>query len=242
MGLRSHPFLAAPVGLALLIALASPASAENRATCSDQPDLGRPLRRARVAAEGRVPFVQSAEANPACPSLAPACRDKAYLVAGNGVIRSGSQGDFACAIYVGATGQTRSGWLPARALADEAPATVGLDDWVGTWTSGPEQTITIRRKGDRLALSGTASYGTQDPDRVRRGAINMGSFEAELRPDGHDLAWTDRGKGTVPTFNRDDFGACSVRMRLLPPNLVAESNAACGGMNVTFSGVYRRGG
>lgn len=242
MGHRSYPLRAGPVGLALVVALASPASAENTATCSDQPDLGRPLRHARVVAEGPVPFIKSGEANPACPSLAPACRDKAYLVAGNGVIRSGSQEDVTCAIYVGATGQTRSGWLPARALADDAPAAVGLDDWVGTCTSGPEQTITIQRKRDRLALSGTASYGTQDPDRVRRGAINMGCFEAELRPDGPDLAWTDRDTGTVPVFNRDDSDACSVRMRLLPPDLVVESNAACGGMNVTFGGVYRRGG
>ena len=247
---RHHRPSAVPAGLVLLAALATPAFAQDARTgaakpsaiCPDLPDLGGTLRRARVVAEGRVAFVRSADADPACPSLAPACREKAFLVAGNGVIRGASSGAFACANYVGATGQIRSGWLPERVLADDAPATVGLDDWIGTWMSGPEQTVTIRRKGERLVLSGTASYGTQDPERVKRGAINMGSFEAELAPDSQDIAWTDGDKAVVPGFRPDEVSRCSVRMRLMPPDLVAESNGACGGMNVTLSGVYRRGG
>ena len=247
---RPLPPSATPAGLVLLAALAAPAFAQDARTgtakpgaiCPDLPDLGGPLRRARVVAEGRVSFVRSGDAVPACPSFAPAYREKAFLVAGNGVIRGASSGAFACATYVGATGQIRSGWLPERALADDAAATVGLDDWVGTWTSGPEQTVTIERKGERLVLSGTASYGTQDPERVRRGAINMGSFEVDLAPERANLAWTDREKGVAPGFNPDDASFCSVRMRLMPPDLVTESNGACGGMNVTFSGVYRRGG
>ena len=244
-----HPS-ATPAGLALLAALATSAFAQDARTgaakpgaiCPDLPDLGGPLRRARVVAEGRVPFVRSAAADPACPSLVPSCREKAVLVTGNGVVRGASSGAFACATYVGATGQIRSGWVPERALADDAPATVGLDDWVGTWTSGPEQTVTIRRKGERIAVSGVASYGTQDPERVQRGAINMGSIDAELRPDGQDVAWTEGDKAVIPGFRPDEAHYCSVRMRLMPPDLIAESNGACGGMNVTFSGVYRRGG
>ena len=226
MRLVSEPFRAPRAGLVLLTALAVPARAEDAADCSGQPDLGRALRRAHVVAERRVPFIKTAEADPACPSLAPACRDTAYLVAGDNVIRGGSRGAFACATYVGVTGQTRSGWLPAGALADDPPAKVVLDDWVGTWTSGSEQTITVRRKGDRLAVSGTATYGARNPERLRHG--------------GPDLAWTDGETGIVPRFSPGDMMFCSVRMRLLPPNLIAESTAACGGMNVTFGGVYRR--
>ena len=97
MRLVSDPFRAPRAGLVLLTALAVPTRAEDSADCSGQPDLGRALRRAHVVAERRVPFIKTAEADPACPSLAPACRDTAYLVAGDSVIRGGSRGAFACA-------------------------------------------------------------------------------------------------------------------------------------------------
>ncbi|TXM90000.1 hypothetical protein FV232_07160 [Methylobacterium sp. WL30] len=76
-------------GLALLAALAAPASAQNAggrasmnsaapaATRPDLPDLGRPLQVARVVAEGHVQFLGSDDADPTCSSLAPACRDRA---------------------------------------------------------------------------------------------------------------------------------------------------------------------
>ena len=67
-------------------------SAAPAATRPDLPDLGRPLRIARVVAEGHVPFVESADAAPTCPSLAPACRDMAcggMNVSFNGVYRRG---------------------------------------------------------------------------------------------------------------------------------------------------------
>ena len=88
-------------GLALLAALAAPASAQNvggrasmssvvpAATC---PDLGWPPWVARVVAEGRVQFVESADADPASPSLARACRDMAcggMNVSFSGVYRRG---------------------------------------------------------------------------------------------------------------------------------------------------------
>ena len=39
-------------------------------------------------------------------------------------------------------------------------------------------------------------------------------------------------------FVTDD--ACTVTLRLLGPYLVASDNGGCGGMNVHFTGVYRR--
>ncbi|MCJ2039343.1 hypothetical protein MKK55_10380 [Methylobacterium sp. J-059] len=91
-------------GLALLAALAAPASAQNAggrasmnsaapaATRPDVPDLGRPRQVARVVAEGRVPFFESADADPTCSSLAPACRDRAcggMNISFSGVYRRG---------------------------------------------------------------------------------------------------------------------------------------------------------
>ncbi|AWN41532.1 hypothetical protein DK389_14680 [Methylobacterium durans] len=188
----------------------------------------------------RVNFLKSGEADAACPSLAPACRERAYLVAGNPVVVSGTSGAFACATYLGAKGATRSGWLPRAALTESPAAAPDLDAWTGRWTSGPEQTIAIRRSGQSLTVEGDATYGAQDPDRVRRGAVNMGSFSVTIRPEGSALVFTDGEQGVIGAYDAEEF-SCSVRMRLLPPILAVESNSACGGMNVSFSGLYRRG-
>ena len=220
--------------------LAAPAAAAE-GDCFDAVDLDKPVAVATVTGPERVPFVKSASAAPGCPSADAACRDKAYLVAGNAVLVGPARGAFVCATYVGARGATRSGWLPRSALAEAQPAAPGLDAWLGTWSGGPEHRIRIARAGSGLKLEGEATYGALDPDRVRRGAVNLGAFAVEARPDGAGLAFTDGERGVVPRFSPDDAAACSLRLRLLPPFLVAESNAACGGMNVSFTGIYRRG-
>ncbi len=192
-------------------------------------------------AEARVPFVKGTTGRRGCPGPDPACREKAFLVPGNTVILGATLPGFVCATYVGKTGATRSGWVADDAVA---PAPVSpapsLKDWTGTWTA-PEQTVVIRpgKTPGTLAIKGDATYGALDPDRVRRGAVNIGEVEGETAPKGADLAFTMGDKGTLP-FSAGDSGDCRLRLRLLPPYLLAEDNNACGGMNVTFNNLYRR--
>lgn len=197
-----------------------------------------PISVATVAGQGRVPFVKDASQDPACPSTAAACREAAYLVSGNVVVVGAALGDYACATYVGAKGATRTGWLPQSALA-ASTAPVGLDDWAGTWTNDAEASIVTRRKSEVVALEGSATYGTLDPDRVRRGAINSGEFSADVRPRGAMVGFTQGDNGALPYESGDEF-ACRVRMKIAPPFLIVEDNGACGGMNVSFTGLYRR--
>ncbi|MEA1834177.1 hypothetical protein U8607_18970 [Methylobacterium durans] len=120
---------------AAALLLAAPAWATE---CAGRIDLAKPLSLATVTGPDRVNFFKSGEADTACPSLAPACRERAYLVAGNPVVVSGTSGAFACATYRGAKGATRSGWLPRAALTEAPAAAPDLDAWTGRWTSGPE--------------------------------------------------------------------------------------------------------
>ncbi|TXM79155.1 hypothetical protein FV218_01510 [Methylobacterium sp. WL69] len=230
-------------GLLGLVVLAPAARAEPAATCQDGPDFTQPTHLATVIAPERVPFVKSTWQDKACPSAKAVCREAAYLVMGNRVLVNGTLRDFACATYRGAKGATRSGWIPQAALKTEPPTNPGLADWVGTWTSGPEQTITIVAKGDSLVLVGEATYGAQNPERVRRGGVNIGQFQATAQPTGANLGFTEAADGgpTQPYGHSDD-SACQVRLRLVPPFLQAQSNAGCGGMNVTFTGLYGRKG
>jgi xylose isomerase len=68
-----------------------------------------------------------------------------------------------------------------------------------------------------------------DPDRVKRGAVHVGALGTQGVPKGDRLNVVDT-----------DGYPCRVRMRLLLPYLIVADNGACGGMNVSFSGVYRR--
>ncbi|KMO44391.1 hypothetical protein VQ03_03810 [Methylobacterium tarhaniae] len=232
-------------GLAVLAWLAGPGAAlAAEGDCTDYGALGAgtgPRLGTIKDGEARVPFVMGASGRKGCPGPDPACREKAFLVPGNLVILGGAQPGFVCATYVGKTGAVRSGWLPdgavAPAPASPAPA---AKDWTGTWTA-PEQTLVIRpgRAAGTLDVKGDATYGALDPDRVRRGAVNIGQVEGEAAPKGADLAFTMGDKGTLP-YAAGDPSDCRLRLTLLPPFLLAEDNSACGGMNVSFTNLYRR--
>lgn len=186
-------------------------------------------------------FVKGAGLQKSCPSDSATCREKAYLVSGDQVIVSAVGKSFVCGEYVNAKGLVRAGWLPASAitLAPEAPA--GPSDWVGRWTGGPEQSVTIEKgtQAGLLKIKGNATYGALDPDRVKRGAVNLGEIDASVKPEGSFLAFTMGESATLPYGEGDEYD-CRVRMRLLGQFLLVEDNRNCGGMNVSFAGAYRR--
>lgn len=192
------------------------------------------------AGEARVPFVRGASDRKGCPGADPACREKAFVVAGDAVILGAARPGYVCATYVGRSGAVRAGWLPASAVERAPEPAPGPTDWTGTW-SAPEQTLAIRpgKAAGTLSVKGDATYGALDPDRVRRGAVNLGTVEGTTAPSGASLAFTMGNKGTLP-FAAGESGDCRIRLRLLPPFLLAEDNTNCGGMNVSFTTVYRR--
>lgn len=187
-------------------------------------------------------FVKNAGLQKSCPSDNAVCREKAYLVPGDQVIVSTVGKGFVCGEFVNAKGLVRAGWLPASAvtLAPDAPA-AGQADWIGRWTGGPEQSLTIEKSSQPglIKIKGNATYGALDPDRVKRGAVNVGEIEGTVKPEGSSLAFTMGDSATLPYAKGDEFD-CRVRMRLLGPFLLVEDNRNCGGMNVSFTGAYRR--
>lgn len=215
---------------------AEPMRCDGFGDLKDHPDLAI----ARVAGPAkRVYFLRNPDGRNGCPDASAACRDKAYLVLGNQVIAGPAGKDFTCVDYLGAKGSDRAGWVASSSLERLPPATVGDADWAGTWKQ-VEATIVVKPAGQgRLKLKGDATYGALDPDRVKRGAVNIGSFEADIAARGPTLAFDDTTKGTVPVEQGDESD-CKVWMRRLGPYLLADDNNNCGGMNVTFRGVYTR--
>ena len=167
-----------------------------------------------------------------CPAAGAACRERAYVVRGDPIIVTGGGKAFACAVFVGVNGGERIGWIERKAIAFGAGAVPPLPGWVGTWR-GPEREAVLKLSGGgSLSVSGSATWGGGDPDRVARGAIHTGELDGAMRPIGARATYAD-GPG-------DD--ACQVRFRRVGAYLLAADNLRCGGVNVSFGGVYRRGG
>ena len=236
--------LPAPLSALLVVLAGHTASAQtDAAICGGVGEPANGLVLARVAARegGRATFVRNGDAAaPACPADTAACRQKTYVVDGDLLILGKRLRDFVCATYIGGKGFGHSGWLPANAVATIAPqASIAREKWIGRWQA-PEQTITIRPgpAAETLTLAGQATYGGRDPERVKRGAVNIGEFEVTARIPGDALAFTPSGGKAVPYDPKSDD--CGIRLRLQGEYLIAMDNQKCGGMNVTFSGIYRK--
>ncbi len=123
-----------------------------------------------------------------------------------------------------------------------AKSKADLPPWIGEWTAGPEQFITIKSEGDALLIEGSATYGAEDPEKAAIGAINVGDFSVLVPAD-----WIEEGKvsfgvgqdGPLRFDDADEFD-CVVNIALSGQSLEVADNYMCGGMNVTFDGTYSR--
>ena len=187
----------------------------------------------------RTYFVRDGTARPGCPDASAACRTGAYVVPGDLVLLGDAQAGYICAAIAGPSGRTTAGLLPSAAIMavpDRAPT---VSDWIGAWGAVEQHIVITRTRQGALNIKGDATWGALDPERVRRGGVHIGEINAEVQPVGDALSFTMGNDRTLP-FEQGDATDCRVQMLRRGPYLVVESNDACGGMNVTFSGLYRR--
>ena len=200
-----------------------------------------------VTSRGRLHFVKGSE-QAGCPSAKATCAMGAFVVVGDPVVVSTTAGDYACATFTGPVPKAFSttGFLP-RSQLGAPPQDAHVDAsaaWAGVWRSGDEQTITIKPEPDgRIAIEGEATWGSHDPERVKRGGVNMGDIEAEVHIADGAVAFAIDFDGATKPFDfkqADNSDLCRVKLWRLGPYLVASDNLRCGGMNVTFTGLYRK--
>ena len=233
------------------IAMVTGGAASAAEACVDLPDLATagPLTTALVRqGVAKSHFYKGAPTDKAsaCPGFSDKCWEKAYVVAGDRMIVSGSVGDFVCAHFVAPRKRgketfneiVRAGWLTSADLAPEPAAKPPA--WTGDWTR-VEAAIAIRagRQPGMLTIKGDATFGSLDPDRVKRGAVNMGEIAGEAKPLDGELSFAMGDKGAIPVTKADETD-CKVWMRRVGPWLLVEDNRQCGGANVSFSGLYTR--
>jgi hypothetical protein len=160
-----------------------------------------------------------------CPE-AENCREKAYVVSGDQVVISNERKGFACAWFTPVKGTGYVGWLKAGDLnfwpINKDP---GLAAWYGTWRYGENE---IKFESTRV-----------------RGYLNVigTAFWKGLGDNIHIGELSNRGKvvaDRVEYSDGDDEYDCKATIRMVGQFLVVRDNMNCGGVNVSFSGVYRK--
>lgn len=177
-------------------------------------------------------YFHAGEEREGCPAPTAACRRKGYVVAGDRLVAWEVEGRLTRVTYL-APGSDRpsEGWIETAALRRVPLASPHAADWIGGWTGwDSEIEITRGAKPGTFHFGGNATWGGHDPERVKIGAINFGMFGADVpAPRGDSLALAD-----------SDEPDCRIALRLLGPYLLVRDNDRCGGLNVSFTGVYRR--
>lgn len=179
-----------------------------------------------VSGTPRTPLLSDA---PPCPNDTPACRLRAYIVAGDPVIVGPAASDYVCILFTGSTFGSvafirRDQLAPPRPLPRPA-----LSAWTGTWRQG-DNTIHLRVQGSTLVATGDAYWPSANPTlKDRPGGPNIGEMSGTATPNGN-----------VVTFAGKDAYDCTVTLALVPPHLVALDNGNCGGNNVHFTGLFRQ--
>lgn len=158
------------------------------------------------------------------------CRLKSYVVPNDEVIVSRTFGDFACVWFQPEKGSETVGWIYSKNLSYLPKAgNLKVNDWIGHWYFYDNTIeISVSKKRGFLGISGNAVWKGSG-DNVHIGEID----EDEAAPNGNIL---EIGK------NETDEFACKVSMQLLGKYLLVSDNLNCGGVNVTFSGIYRNKG
>ncbi|MEZ5344613.1 MAG: DUF3298 and DUF4163 domain-containing protein [Pyrinomonadaceae bacterium] len=153
------------------------------------------------------------------------CRLKSYVVSNDKVIVAEAQNGFYCAWYEPKTGSETVGWIRRHELSIESPdLKPGFAQWIGEWESNGN-TLRIAKgiQGGNFRITGNAFWrGVGDN-------IHIGEVDDTGTPNGNSL-----------NIGGPEKYDCRVKMTLVNDLLVVSDNRMCGGVNVTFDGVYRK--
>lgn len=189
--------------------------------------LGHRFQLGTIKAPARAYFFNDEQGCPAGKG----CQTSAYLRPGDQVILNQVLGDWACVWYPGKAHET-VGWVPQKQIAlSPLPQNIQSHDWVGHWSFAQVSDLNLKPAADSQALrfDGLAFwYGAViNGDRV----VHVAELkDVPVQPRENHLSFSDG----------DESWNCKLEMTLLPPYLIVDDNLHCGGMNVTFRGVYTR--
>jgi hypothetical protein len=117
------------------------------------------------------------------------------------------------------------GWLPEKRW-QQTDFKQDLKDWTGVWQNGHAKLKINLTETQQLSATGHALWigGAM-------GISHFGDFDITGMPDNGVLVTSSSGS--------EEDVSCQIALRLVGKFIFAADNRRCGGMNVTFGGMYR---
>jgi hypothetical protein len=195
-----------------MLSLSADILASPSVTCSAGDNLGdlTSFRLFRVAAKGGAYIYFDM---PGCPIAGDKCRMTDRLPYNETVVVTAESPVRLCVRSPsGGTGFIARGDLLEIDLSEDRST------WMGRWSLGPDY-LDISRKGSILHVHGRASYN-------QGGSKNFGSVDADA--------------SLVADGAKFEEGGCELALRKVGQLLMASDNGGCGGLNVSFDGIYTK--
>ncbi|HWF78385.1 MAG TPA: hypothetical protein VN694_14560 [Caulobacteraceae bacterium] len=148
-----------------------------------------------------------------------------YVIPGDTVVVGARAGNAVCVAMPNRQGDT-AGWVAGSQVQPLPTPPAPPAAWVGHWTQYGGDSIDLTLKGGALVVSGAACWPACNASGKGR-VPNVGDLDGKATPAGNRLR-----------IGSDDD--CAAEMWLVGSYLVVFDNMGCGGMNVSFNGVYQR--
>ncbi|WP_168880196.1 lysozyme inhibitor LprI family protein [Rhizobium sp. P28RR-XV] len=173
-----------------------------------------------------------------CPEKSLICNKGAFLMPGDQVAVSRVDGDRACAVYLNPVKRPENdetaGWLPLARLDPISP----VPNWVGRWGDS-ETTIVAKQQGDKIRIDAKANLQFGNGEEEGQFAALIDGRQSQVKF-GYQSGDDGEPEKLLPYQDKTIPGLCQVKMAQLGRYLVVGDNHMCGGINVSFSRIYRR--
>lgn len=173
-----------------------------------------------------------------CPEKSLICSKGAFLLPGDQVVVTRVDGDKGCAEYhnpaKSADNDETAGWLPLARLALKSPA----PDWVGRWGDS-ETAITAKPQKDKIRIDAKMDLQLGSGDEGGEFAALVDGAQSQAKF-GYEPSYDGQAGKLLPYQDKVGPGICQVKLKQLGRYLVVGDNHMCGGINVSFSRIYRR--
>ncbi len=153
-------------------------------------------------------------------------RQKTYLVSGDVIFAGPPNRGFRCVYYGRSNGKIVAGFIPVENLEAMAEDNgMSVDFLIGTWKYESDSIEIKTAAAGQVTGDGQAYYQTAE-------TVNEGAFSARA-----PLA---AGQKELVFREGNDESSCVVKLHRRGPYLVASDNNNCGGLNVSFNGIYTK--
>jgi len=173
-----------------------------------------------------------------CPEKSLICNKGAFLLPGDQVAVSRVDGDRACAEYLNPAKRPENdetaGWLPLERLNQISPA----PNWVGRWGDS-ETKIIAKPQGGKIRVDAKANMQFGNGEEGGQFAALIDGRQPQVKF-GYQSGDDGEPEKLLPYQEKETPGLCQVKMAQLGRYLVVGDNHMCGGINVSFSRIYRR--